>query len=572
MQPGHPPPQAHIERVSRQPLSNLSFTAAGTDDAVLRFGQSVGWVDSNGTVRTDTAAHAWIPFNGAPAEGDVWFNPAYGSRSPVAGNYAWFTHLHEIGHGLGLKHPHEPIDLPDGTFNTTVLPAALDSIQYTVMSYKGINGAGFNLTESGGFPSTYMALDILTLQIIYGWDNATRVGNNIYTWSPTTGEMSVDGIGQGAPGINRVFLTVYDAGGIDTYNMSNYTNNVIIDLRSGAYSTTSEAQKSVLNVLTGEKALGNVFNSISPVNETRYLIENGIGGSGNDSVNGNEANNRLEGRAGGDTLWGFGGNDTLDGGDASDRLNGGDGNDSMVAGGASDYDFVYGEFGDDTIIGDSGAGYFDAGPGNDSIVGGSGAEQIIAETGADFVDAGGGNDTIWGGDGYTQAQDENDTILGGIGNDYAVGSYGNDSILGGDGNDTILGWNDNDFVSGGAGNDVVRGDHGQDTMEGGAGADSFAFAQWDFGPGGGPDLILDFSKAQADKIDLWIIDPDLARNGDQSFGFIGTSDFGARGKAEVRYYYSGGQTIVELDGGDGIADHVIQINGTIALARGDFIL
>ena len=66
-----------------------------------------------------------------------------------------------------------------------------------------------------------------------------NAGNTRYTWNRTTGEMLINGVGQGAPGANRVFLTIWDGNGIDTYDMANYTNAVTINLNPGSFSITS---------------------------------------------------------------------------------------------------------------------------------------------------------------------------------------------------------------------------------------------------------------------------------------------------------------------------------------------
>ena len=46
---------------------------------------------------------------------------------------------------------------------------------------------------------------------------------------------SAVGVGQGAPGANRVFMTVWDGGGTDTYDFSSYATGVTADLRPGAW-------------------------------------------------------------------------------------------------------------------------------------------------------------------------------------------------------------------------------------------------------------------------------------------------------------------------------------------------
>jgi Ca2+-binding RTX toxin-like protein len=76
-------------------------------------------------------------------------------------------------------------------------------------------------------------------------------------------------------------------------------------------------------------------------------IENAIGGSGNDTMTGNNAANVLDGRAG---------NDTINAGDGADIVIGGIGNDTMNGGAGSDT-FVFAPgFGNDRIQG------FDANP------------------------------------------------------------------------------------------------------------------------------------------------------------------------------------------------------------------
>src|SRR5207237_9272354 len=51
---------------------------------------------------------------------------------------------------------------------------------------------------------------------------------------------------------------------------------------------------------------------------TTSVIENAIGGSGNDTTTGNSADNTLTGNGGNDTLTGGTGNDTIDGGTGTD--------------------------------------------------------------------------------------------------------------------------------------------------------------------------------------------------------------------------------------------------------------
>src|SRR5690606_3777616 len=265
--------------------------------------------------------------------GDVLFgndnNGIY--RTPLPGNFAWQTHIHEFGHALGFSHAHSP----DGTF-ARVIPADRLAEEFSVMSYATVPNDfinGYN-NEQFGYPQTLMQMDILAIQHLYGPNYSTNAGNTVYSWSPTTGEMFVNGVGQGKPGgghpdANKIFLTIWDGGGNDTYDASNYTTNMHLDLTPGWWSRVSDAQTAVKGLrdqIVGQQpfeahlASGNIYNAYMFNGDQRSLIENAYGGSGNDWVEGNIANNVLRGNAGHDTLNGREGNDTLYGSAGNDTL------------------------------------------------------------------------------------------------------------------------------------------------------------------------------------------------------------------------------------------------------------
>jgi serralysin len=178
--------------------------------------------------------------------------------------------------------------------------------------------------ETYGYPQTYMMYDIAALQAMYGADFTFRKTNTVYRWSPTTGETFVNGVGQGAPGdgiggsANRILLTIWDGGGTDTYDFSNYTRKVTIDLNPGGHVTISGEQRAYLG--DGHYARGNVFNALQFEGNKRSLIENAKGGSGSDILKGNAVKNTLKGYAGNDILSGGGGKDLLWGGKGKDTF------------------------------------------------------------------------------------------------------------------------------------------------------------------------------------------------------------------------------------------------------------
>jgi Ca2+-binding RTX toxin-like protein len=171
-----------------------------------------------------------------------------------------------------------------------------------------------------------MMLDIAGLQHLYGADFTTNSGDTTYTFSETTGEMFVDGVGQGTPGdgaggdSNRVFLTIWDGDGTDTYDFSNYATDQLIDLAPGRWSLMDSAQAAYLG--DGVYARGSVFNALVFQDDERSLIENAVGGEGSDTISGNQAANRLDGHGGADLVIGQGGDDDLRGDDGDDTLYG----------------------------------------------------------------------------------------------------------------------------------------------------------------------------------------------------------------------------------------------------------
>ena len=305
-------------------VANLDFTeTAETADvqATMRFGLS------------DTPSTAWAYYPSDTAEGgDVWFNRSRGYYdAPQLGNYAHMTFLHEIGHALGLEHPHQE----------TVMPADGDSIEHSVMSYhsyESSTASGYT-NETWGYAQSLMMYDIAAIQHLYGANYDTNASDTVYSWSPFTGEMFVNGRGQGAPGENRIFQTVWDGGGSDTYDFRAYDGDLTINLRPGAWSVVARDQIAQLQRGGTELAEGNIANALLHEGDERSLIENTLGGSGSDRITGNAVAN---------TLFGRGGDDRLNGGSGDDRLHGGSGDDELIGG--RGVDTLWGGTGHDVFV------------------------------------------------------------------------------------------------------------------------------------------------------------------------------------------------------------------------------
>lgn len=372
-----------------------------------------------------TSGYAYLgtPTNPGGRIGDIWISPTLRDDAFAAGGFGSEVLIHEIGHTLGLKH----------SFDAPAVPAEYDSTRYTVMSYTEIaerhvsfgrdgNGNYFSSTRPV-IAATPMVLDILALQAIYGADTGTRTGDDSYRftqWDPA-------------------LRTIYDAGGNDTIDVSDFTLGNVIDLRPGAYSSIGRAGaeeqiaywtaiypeiagfirqqiSSRTNLYTFTDNLGIAFGTV---------IENAIGGAGVDTITGNDAANRLEGRGGNDILAGGAGDDLLIGGAGGDQLDGGAGTDMAsyrnAAAGVT-LNFATGTHGGEAA-GDSFTSIerFELSGFDDLFTGGDADDFVFALGGADDLRGGGGNDAFFFGAALTAA----DRVDGGAGTLDQVGLQGN---------------------------------------------------------------------------------------------------------------------------------------------------
>ncbi|MBG3055479.1 M10 family metallopeptidase C-terminal domain-containing protein [Proteus mirabilis] len=299
------------------------------------------------------------------ARGNNELRKEYQQNKHKIGSFVYHTFIHELGHSLGLFHIWEYI--------LNEKHKVLDSIKYSVMSYKcpDIKDADFG----GLYPMTFMLVDILLLQYLYGPNMTTRLENNTYGFNSNTGRAaySLNNIE------DKLVSCIWDAGGIDTLDFSLYTVNQVINLNEGCFSD-----------------IGGLRSNISIAYKT--IIENAIGGKGDDTLIGNPFDNNLIGGDGNDLFYGGAGNDLFYGGSGNDVIYGELGN-----------DVLYGDDGDDMLIDYYGANMLDGGKGNDRICvasmdrglpgrniiqGGEGDDEIYLGTGTHNVTGGQGNDTF----------------------------------------------------------------------------------------------------------------------------------------------------------------------------------
>jgi serralysin len=476
-------------------------------------------------------AYAYYPDTHGAA-GDVWFGNS--GKTPVQGDYHNYTVIHEIGHALGLKHGHE-------TGGYGALPFDTDSMEYSVMTYRSYVGsdAKFVYNEEWGYAQTFMMYDIAALQHMYGADFDANYGNTTYTWNPTTGASYLNGVLALAPGGNRIFQTIWDGNGYDTYDLSNYSTDLEINLTPGYHSTFSQAQLAFLGGgPNGGYARGNVFNALQYNGDPRSLIEMAIGGSGDDHIVGNAAANSLLGNAGDDVLSGVGGNDALYGGDGKDTLDGGANNDGLD-GGAGD-DVLVGGSEADTLNGGDGidtASYTSSAEGVDArLIGGGYAGDAIGDVWIGIENLLGStfSDVLFGDAGVN-------SLTGGAGDDYLNGQGGQDALLGDAGADRLEGSAGMDMLRGGAGADILVGGLDKDVFDFDVVADSAPGARDLFQAGDGAMAFEGAGIAGGDLIDLTGIDANATAGGNQAFVF------GGAGIGRVSVVASGADSLVRCN-------------------------
>ena len=429
--------------------------------------------------------------------GDLYLNVDssanyYPSYEP--GSQGWFLLLHELGHALGLKHPHDD----GGTGRPTFSDLGIDIFNEDIATIMSYNDTTQSLNQVAYDPATPMVLDVLALQYLFGKNSTTNSDDTVYDLTNNEG----------------YYLTIWDAGGTDQIDASSTScgwgvflpsdlGSTIIDTTAGyCYSIDASgvADENTLVWLTGD-------------------IENVTGSAFDDQIQGNSLANTLIGGAGDDSIFGGYGDDQLYGGAGNDYISDWMGNDEVYAGD-----------GDDIIINTGGEDLIDGGDGIDTLV--TDLSQAVKEKlgftnwnfdivldlaavdphmrhygltpeGVDYA-----WDEIYNIENYTLigdfdaqlAGDDNDNILiADTGDDSIFGGYGDDQLYGGAGNDYISDWMGNDEVYAGDGDDIIINTGGEDLIDGGDGIDTLVtdlsqavkeklgFTNWNF------DIVLDLA-------------------------------------------------------------------------------
>ncbi len=251
----------------------------------------------------------------------------------------------------------------------------------------------------------------------------------------------------------------------------------VIDGKSGA-DTADYGDKLQAVIVTLNGSADSVVTVGGLAEDTLRNIENLVGGSGADTLNGDDRANRLEGGLGDDLLRGGGGNDVLDGGAGNDTVVYSEKLQSLALtlGGADDAIAYVGGLAEDVV---RNVENVTGGAGDDFLTGDGLANVLIGGLGNDVLMGGAGKDTLDGGDGSDTAVYSDRsfgisvTLNGAQDAVVTVGLLAEDTLRN---VENIVGTSQADTITGDTLDNIVRGGGGKDTLDGAGGLDTVDYS------------------------------------------------------------------------------------------------
>ena len=279
---------ANLQFVNLGEFDNpLTAAQNGSDINLSIDGNGLFFTSSNQWARGFFPAPQYVNWPYPGAAGDVFINllsDANRLPSYEPGSQGWFLLLHELGHSLGLKHPHDDGGTGHPTFEELGI-GRLDHDYVSVMSYN--DDANWNVFEWD--PATPMIFDVIGLQYLYGPNQTSNAGDTLYHIDRT-----------------ELYQTLWDPSGEDTISLEGSGEGWYIELPNHTIS-------SLINTRIGHVAPEQEVDLLFPHTLVWLTgeFENVIGSFFADKIVANDLAN---------TVRPLGGNDWIDGGAGQDRV------------------------------------------------------------------------------------------------------------------------------------------------------------------------------------------------------------------------------------------------------------